>query len=235
MEFCEEGTISQKYLEEEEMQEIEVEVVQTQGYNNNGEFVQVHAQDEIPANQLGLVDISDSQETLRDRLRRMIKRKNNRPTCLESDDEEDAMEQRIQKRESNGYERDLEQIARKYGRARTSFLPSPTSPTTSMDVPAGKTVSAMTQTPPVAMTSKSLMSCVSDSSPNPSKQAKQDLHEDPEKLMPVHDQNVITKGSYLLPVSGGRQKENIAYEFGNPQYRAVLGHNTIFKVKKYLF
>lgn len=235
---------SQKHLEEQEMEAIEVEVVQNQGYNANGEFID---NEEIPANQLGMVDISDSPQTMRAKLRSYIKRKNNRPSCLESDEDEDVdvfEDDHLQQRERvnrEGYERDLERMAQKYGRQRTTFLPPPPPPPPAvvMEAPHVKTVTATTQTPPMASKSLAYLLPSPNSSPrpSPSKQARQDLNEataEPEKLMPVHDQNVITKGSYLLPSGGGRQKENIAYEFGNPQYRAVLGHNTIFKVKFFI-
>lgn len=228
MEFIDDMAQSQSY-DDRVMEEIEIEVVEseTQGYDQNGEFI------EIPANQLGLVEMGDSPSTLREKLRAMTKKRKavNRAAFLASSDEEEETplvsprERKMLTRNeakaclSNdiGFEQDLQKMARQYaGKKQTMFLPSP----------QAKVENSTSQTSTRTSSPKSLMDCL------PAKKAKQLLNQpEPEKLVPVHDQNVVTRGSFLLPSNSGRPKENIAYEFGSQQYRAVLGHNTIFKVK----
>lgn len=209
------------------VEEVEVEVVpagsgHSEGYDSHGNYVIT------PVQELG-----DSRRALREKLRAMIKKKKNHLSFLDSSSEDEDDPMSMSPREIKmtqkglgeasssqiGFEKDLLELVDKIRTKRQpNFLPSPPSGEASSSGHATKNT-----TPP-----KSLLDCMPAN-----KKVKRALNEpEPEKLVPVHDQDVVTKGSFLLPVSQGKPKQNIAYEFGNKQYRAVLGNNTIFKVKK---
>ena len=195
----------------------------------------------LPGNQLGLFEPSDTRAEAQAKIRAALEKKRKRGNKrkidfdLEIEEEDDEISPRealmVTKENVNslvsseiGFEKDVVEVAKSYQRGASTML----LPQENLDEPQNKKVKKPNQskTPP-----KGLMECMTQSQEKTSGSQNGDEKEK-DKLVPVHDQTVVIKGSFLLPERENGPKENVAFQFGCENYRAVLGYNTIFKVKK---